>query len=176
MLLPGYYPTDARNFLEVKKNVQESAIFGLGEIKNNLQFKNCIDVMLEQVKNNFWKSLMNVHHFGLMSKNADLDNSHFGFPLITYLISKNRVDQMCLLLDHCPSFAKQLSTHNWTPLHEAVLQESPKMIHILMRYGADPDVTGTRDMIEYCSDSFGTRSINVNSMVSNCIYNIIPPL
>ena len=36
-----------------------------------------------------------------------------------------------------------------------------------MRHGADPDIIGTRDSIEYCPDSFGTRAVNVNSMVNS---------
>ena len=53
-----------------------------------------------------------------------------------------------MLLRKYPKFAKNISPEGWSPLHEAVYQEEPKLIHILMRLGADPDMIGSRDSIE----------------------------
>ena len=56
------------------------------------------------------------------------------------------------------------SKFNWSPLHEAVYMGSGKLVHILMRKGADPHKLGTRDEIEkyHHGRGFGPRYISPN--------------
>ena len=148
-----------------QKNFLPSPLFGLAEIEDSSIFKESIDGVCDNVMNDFWKNFSKVHHYG--NDNEAKDN--MGFPFLTYLISKKKIEHIKIVLAKHPNLATVNSVRNWSPLHEAVFQKLPTIIHLLMRFGADPDQVGSRDVIENFTlpkviAPFGCRHISPKMM------------
>ena len=160
ILLPGFFDSDT-------KIKMETPIFGLAGIKDDELFQETLETLEKHVIKKFWCQLSKLHHFGNFDS-LDLQNSDTGFSgfsLLTYLISKHRVNHSIILLEKYPQFLTMASNNGWTPLHEAVRVKCAKLIHILMRKGADPDKIGSMDVIENNGISmFGTRAISPKMM------------
>ena len=155
--MPGFFDPDTK----IKMG---TPLFGLAEIKDDELFQETLETLEKHVIKKFWCQLSKLHHFGNFNS-SELLNSDTGFSLLTYLISKHRVNHSIILLEKYPQFLNIASKNGWTPLHEAVKVKCAKLIHILMRKGGDPDKIGSMDVIENNGISmFGTRAISPKMM------------
>lgn len=172
--MPGCSPNKKIPHAE-KKNADlfPSPVFGLAKIDENIDFIRSLDVILQSVMQKFWSKFAKLCHYG--HKNEELMNNNLGFPFFIYIISQKKTDQAGILLRKYPKFAKLLSPTKWSPLHEAVYQQDSKLIHILMRLGADPDLVGSRDSIEDHSSIeylFGTKCVSAKTMTETLFKNM----
>lgn len=134
-----------------------SPIFGLGEINDFVDFKYSVENINKSILDNFWGQISTIYHYG-----ENDDNRYCGFPFFIYIISQKQFVQAEYIINKYPMMIFIYSKRGWSALHEAILQGSAKLIHILMRKGADPNKIGTRDEVEksQSEEGFGPRSIS----------------
>lgn len=156
-MLPGFTRSDCDTKME-------TPVFGLASIEDSDLFDKNLQIIEKQILKNFYSKLSKLHHYGKLV-HTYLPPPNVGFPLLTYLISKKRINQAITLLEKYPKFLQIYSEKNWSPLHEAVRIESAKLIHILIRKGADFNHMGSMDIVENEGVSiFGTRHISPKMM------------